>query len=106
MISILDRFLEHARIYYFFNDGKEELFTASADWMSRNLFRRVEVGIPIYDHRLRKEIKDLLDIQWADNSKARIINAEQDDRYRQPAEGAPVRRSQVDYYEYLRSQLS
>ncbi|MGH1438291.1 MAG: polyphosphate kinase 1 [Lewinella sp.] len=106
VISILDRFLEHARIYYFFNDGKEELFTASADWMSRNLFRRVEVAIPIYDQRLRQELKDLLDIQWADNCKARIINAKQDDRYRLAAPDEAMRRSQVDYYEYLRSQLS
>ncbi len=106
VISVLDRFLEHARVYYFFNDGKEELFTASADWMSRNLFRRVEVAIPIYDERLRQEIKDLLDIQWSDNRKARIINPEQDNRYRQPVEGEPVRRSQVDYYNYLSKLLN
>lgn len=101
VISVLDRFLEHARIYYFFNDGKEELFTASADWMSRNLFRRVEVAIPIYDPRLRRELIDLLDIQWSDNRKARIINAEQDDRYRQPKPGERLIRSQVAYYEYM-----
>lgn len=106
VISVLDRFLEHARVYYFFNDGKEELFTASADWMSRNLFRRVEVAIPIYDQRLRQELKDLLDIQWSDNRKARIINAEQDNRYRQPALGERLIRSQVEYYEYLSKLLN
>lgn len=106
VISVLDRFLEHARVYYFFNDGKEEVFTASADWMSRNLFRRVEVAIPIYDQRLRQELKNLLDIQWSDNRKARIINAEQDDRYRQPGPGVRSIRSQVEYYDYLRKLLN
>lgn len=104
IISILDRFLEHARIYHFHNNGKEEWYTASADWMERNLFRRVEVAMPIYDEELREDLRQLLDIQWADNSKARIINAEQDNAYRIRANGSLIARAQRDYYDYLKSE--
>lgn len=104
IISILDRFLEHARIYHFHNNGKEEWYTASADWMERNLFRRVEVAMPIYDEELREDLRKLLDIQWADNSKARIINAEQDNAYRTHENGSLIARAQRDYYDYLKSE--
>ncbi len=103
IISILDRFLEHARIYHFHNNGKEEWYTASADWMDRNLFRRVEVAMPITDEQVRNDLRKLLEIQWADNSKARIINVEQDNAYRTPENGSPIVRAQQDYYTYLKT---
>jgi polyphosphate kinase len=102
VISILDRFLEHARIYYFHNEGNEEWYTASADWMDRNLFRRVEVAIPIYRKELQQELRTLLEMQWADNTKARWIDAAQSNAYRKRQPGEPERRSQWDFYQYLR----
>jgi polyphosphate kinase len=73
VISILDRFLEHARIYIFENSGNREYFLASADWMPRNLDRRVEVAFPIYDPAIRQQVQELVDIQLADNTKARVL---------------------------------
>ena len=105
IISILDRFLEHARVYYFHNNGKPEWYTASADWMDRNLFRRVEVAMPIYDEALQEELRTMLEMQWSDNTKARIINAEQTNVYRPRETNAPVRRAQWDFYEYLKKQV-
>lgn len=101
VISILDRFLEHARIYYFANNGKEELYTASADWMSRNLFRRIEVAMPIKDPALKAEMKKVLAIQLADNSKARLITADGGTTYRPRTEGETVFRAQQDLYDWL-----
>jgi polyphosphate kinase len=73
---IVDRYLEHARIFYFHNDGQPDYFMGSADWMSRNLHSRIEVIFPIYDEKLRKEIKDILQIQLNDNCKAVHFTAE------------------------------
>ena len=69
--SIIDRYLEHARVYVFGNGGDEKVYVASADWMTRNLNRRVEVAFPIYDPSLKAELRHLLDLQRADNTKAR-----------------------------------
>lgn len=81
VVSIIDRFLEHARVYIFGNDGKEKMYLASADWMTRNLDRRVEVVFPIYDPSVYTELRKIIDLQLADNKKARIINADQDNKY-------------------------
>lgn len=70
--SIVGRYLEHTRIYYFYNDGKEEVFCASADWMQRNLNRRVEIMFPIEDERLKKDVINILDIQLSDNMRTYI----------------------------------
>jgi polyphosphate kinase len=106
VISILDRFLEHARIFYFYNAGDEELYTASADWMNRNLFRRIEVAMPINDPSLREEMKKVLAIQLADNTKARLITAEGGTAYRSRPEGEPKHRAQQDLYDWLASRES
>ncbi len=75
--SIIDRFLEHARIWYFENASRPEVFIASADWMPRNLFKRIEVAFPVEDGRLRDRIiEEILPIQLADNSKARLLQAD------------------------------
>ena len=71
--SIVGNFLEHARIFYFLDNGQEELYMGSADWMPRNLDKRVEIMFPIEDERLKKEAKHILDIQLADNTKAHVM---------------------------------
>lgn len=72
--SIVGRFLEHSRIYYFYNNGNDLMFLSSADWMPRNLRRRVELLFPIEDEKIRHEIKEILDISLMDTVKARILN--------------------------------
>lgn len=72
--SILDRYLEHARIYLFHHDGEERMYLASADWMKRNLSRRIEVAIPVYDPEARRQLRALVDLQLADDRKARIVD--------------------------------
>ena len=79
--SVIDRFLEHGRVYIFGNDGEELLYIGSADWMKRNLSHRIEVVTPIFDKDHQKTIRDLLNIQIADNVKARIIDADQKNEY-------------------------
>ena len=72
--SIVGRFLEHSRIFYFYNDGQEGIYLSSADWMTRNLDRRVELLFPIEDQKARNRIKEILDISLLDTEKARILN--------------------------------
>jgi polyphosphate kinase len=74
IISIVGRFLEHTRIYYFYNDGNEQVYLSSADWMTRNLDKRVETLFPIEDERLILQIKDILKVYLNDRKKARIMN--------------------------------
>ena len=100
-ISIVDRFLEHSRIYVFENDGEPQYYISSADWMARNLDTRIEISCPIYDPTLQKELKDILEIQWSDNAKARMINSLQSNQYR--AATSPVKiRAQEKIYQYLK----
>lgn len=98
--SIVDRFLEHARLYYFHNGGDEQLYLASADWMRRNLNRRVEVAFPVRDAALREELKTFLRLQLEDNTKARWIDARQRNTY--VRNEAPPVRAQTAFYELLR----
>ncbi len=79
--SILDRFLEHGRVYIFGNNGDEQMYIGSADWMTRNLNHRIEVLTPILDKDIHKTLRDLVDIQISDNVKARIIDAEQKNEF-------------------------
>lgn len=99
IISIVDKFLEHTRCYIFCNDGAEKCYLASADWMGRNLEKRIEVAFPIFDAEILKSIKDILEIQWRDNVKARIIDGESDNSFR--TFSLPVIRSQEEIYTYL-----
>jgi polyphosphate kinase len=100
IISIIDRFLEHARIYIFGGGDVEKVFIGSADMMERNLHRRVEVITPIEDQLLRLELRRVMDMQWRDNQKARIISAEQLNEYREAGEF----RAQEDIYHYFKQQ--
>ena len=100
---IVDRFLEHTRLFVFCAAGEEKYYLSSADWMPRNLDHRVEVACPIYDKRIRGEIKDFLDIQWKDNVKATSLNENLDN----PNKKAPAKtiRAQVAFYEYCKRKL-
>ncbi|MBK6829881.1 MAG: polyphosphate kinase 1 [Flavobacteriales bacterium] len=104
-ISIVDRYLEHARAFVFHNNGDPLVFLSSADWMGRNLDRRVEVAFPLLDPDLRDEMIDLLEIQWNDNTKARIINAAQDNVYRRKRGPVKAVHAQRDSYVYLRKRI-
>lgn len=79
--SIVDRFLEHGRLYLFANDGKEKLYIGSADWMTRNLDHRIEVITPILDATVATKLKHILQLQFNDNIKARNIDANQENKY-------------------------
>lgn len=102
--SIVDRFLEHARLFVFHNGGDEEIYLSSADWMTRNLDYRVEVAVAIYDSSVRRMLKNYLDIQWADNTKARIIDARNRNLYVHCAEGAPSIRAQYELFREMQEE--
>ena len=103
-ISIVDKYLEHSRIFIFCNGGEEKYYLSSADWMIRNLDNRVEVAVPIYDKRIQKELKTFMDIQFKDRVKARIIDEKQSNRVKKSTADKPVR-AQDDIYEWLKSEL-
>jgi len=101
--SIVDRFLEHSRVFYFANDGNPEVFLASADWMPRNFFRRVEVMFPVEDAQLKARICErTLPAILADNVKARVENPDGSYRRATPAEGQPAVRSQTALHSLAR----
>lgn len=104
-ISIVDKYLEHSRIFIFCNGGREKYYISSADWMPRNLDHRVEVACPIYDKDVQQELRKHLEIQWRDNMKARILNDTQDNQYRKQAPNAPLVRAQEAIYELLKQEL-
>ncbi|HOV62806.1 MAG TPA: polyphosphate kinase 1 [Spirochaetia bacterium] len=101
-ISIVDRYLEHARYYIFANGGKERVFISSADWLPRNIDGRIEVSCPVYDKTLKQEIKDLFLIEWKDNVKARLLNARLDNTLRKREPGEPEHRAQYEKYLYIK----
>jgi polyphosphate kinase len=98
-VSILDKYLEHSRIFVFANGGKEKVFISSADWMPRNLDLRVEVTAPIYSKSLKKEINDFLYIQLNDNTKAREFDLQMSNNY-VTNKKKPIR-AQEAFYKYL-----
>jgi polyphosphate kinase len=102
--SIIDRYLEHTRVFIFANGGKEDIYISSADWMERNLDFRVEVSVAIYDEIVRKEIRNFMELQWRDNVKARIIEGNQPNHYVQKEKGEPAVRAQMDIYTLIKKQ--
>lgn len=102
-ISIVDKFLEHTRLFVFANDGNPKVYISSADWMTRNLDYRVEVGCPIYDEDIKKELMDTFEICWRDNMKARIFTEKQDNAYRKTK--GVKNRSQFSTYDYYLDKL-
>ena len=101
---IVDMFLEHSRIWYFYNDGEEELFLTSADWMRRNLNRRIETAFPILNAEIKRNIIDILNIQLQDNVKACLIDEHLHNNFKR--DGNPVKvRAQLAIYEYLKNKI-
>ena len=100
VISIVDKYLEHARVFIFANDNDPRFYLASFDWMTRNIDFRSEVGVPIYDKILQKQLWDIMELQWSDNSKARYIDSSQSNRYKKIDLKNKVR-AQDAIYKYL-----
>lgn len=100
-ISIVDRFLEHARVYSFHNGGDQKLYISSADWMVRNLSHRIETTVPIYDEDLKKMINDILNIQFNDNVKARHLEHKKVNTYKTTGSDMAIR-SQIETYYYFK----
>lgn len=102
-ISIVDEYLEHARVFYFYHGGKEHTYISSADWMTRNLDYRIEAAVRITDPTLAKQLYDILQIQLNDNVKARVLNNLMNNDYVNTLDKESVR-SQTEIYHYLKSQ--
>jgi len=102
VISIVDKYLEHARVHIYCNGGKELIYLTSADFMTRNIDNRVEVGFPIYDEKLQEEIRDIIDIQLSDNTKAREINSQNTNKYHK-TNSPESHRAQIEIYNYLKN---
>ncbi|BFO64464.1 polyphosphate kinase 1 [Chryseobacterium sp. KCF3-3] len=103
-ISIVDEYLEHARVMYFYNKGAEDMYISSADWMTRNLDYRIEAAAKITDKNLKKELKDILDIQLKDNVKARILDKKLSNEYVRNDKNEC--RSQIETYKYLKAKTN
>jgi polyphosphate kinase len=99
-ISIVDEYLEHARVMIFYNAGKEKVFISSADWMVRNIDHRIEAACPIFEKSIKRELKDIMQIQLSDNVKARILDNQLVNQYVNPRNTKKVR-SQLETYNYL-----
>ena len=104
-ISIVDEYLEHARVMIFYNGGNEKTFLSSADWMVRNIDHRIEAAFPIFEKNIQQEIKEILQIQLSDNIKARKLDNELSNQYVNPRNRKKVR-SQIETYNYLFRKLS
>lgn len=102
-ISIIDRFLEHPQVVIFENNGDPTVYISSADWMSRNIDQRVEVGCPIYCPEVKKSIIDIISVQLNDNTKARVLDTTQSNVYQNHEQKVKVR-AQIDIYHYLKEQ--
>ena len=102
-ISIVDKFLEHTRLFIFGNDGDPKVYISSADFMTRNIENRVEVSCPIYDPEIKQELIDTFNICWNDNVKARIFDETQSNQYRK--NDLPKSRAQFETYEYYKKKL-
>jgi len=101
--AIVDRFLEHSRVFAFGAGGRAEYYISSGDWMERNFDHRVEVACPIYDPLLKDELRQMLELSWADNVKARILDSELRNRYVEP-DGHQRVRAQQAIYDYLKNE--
>jgi len=99
---IVDRFLEHGRIFWFHNNGKDELYAGSADWMNRNIYRRIEVCFPVYDEVLKNELKTILSLQTEDNVQAVQIDEQLNNVMPEPPAAKKIR-SQEAIYELIKN---
>jgi polyphosphate kinase len=99
--SIVDRYLEHDRVYIFENGGEKKVFLSSADWMTRNIDHRIEVAVAILDPRVKQRILDIIAILFSDTVKARIVDKELSNRY-VPRGNRKKVRSQLAIYDYIK----
>lgn len=104
VISIIDKYLEHSRVHIYCNGGDELVYLTSADFMTRNIETRVEVGFPIYDEQLKKEVRDIVNCQLMDNTKSREINSHNTNKYHRNQSEVSYR-AQVDIYNYLKHKI-
>jgi len=103
VISIIDKFLEHSRIFIFKNGGDELYYISSADWMQRNLDTRIEVTCPVFSKKIQKEMRDMLELQWSDNVKARVVDEMQKNQHKSISFDKKKIRAQVAIYDYLKT---
>lgn len=103
-ISILDEYLEHARVFIFHNQGKEKVYISSADWMVRNMDHRIEATCPVLDPKIRKELKEILQIQLSDNVKARWLDNNLQNHYKK--DQSKKVRSQIEIYQFLNQKIN
>jgi len=103
--GMVDKYLEHSRIMIFCNGGEERYYLTSADWMPRNLDKRVEVACPVYDPIVQRELKDFMEIHWSDNSKSRLLDNDLQNRYRKHKNRKPVR-AQNELYRYFQEKVN
>ena len=101
--SVIDKFLEHSRLYIFGDDTNSKVYISSADWMTRNIDNRVEVSCPIYDEDIKQEVIDSFSICWNDNVKSRLINTSNENEYKR--NDLQKVRSQFDLYDYYLKKL-
>jgi polyphosphate kinase len=102
-VSVVDKFLEHTRLFIFCNNNNPKVFISSADFMTRNIENRVEVTCPIYDEDIKAELMDIFEIYKKANTKARILNQAQDNQYKK--NDLPPFRAQFQTYEYYINKL-
>lgn len=101
IVSIVGKYLEHTRAYYFWHGGEEQMFLSSGDWMRRNLDRRIEVAFPIYDKKLKADMLSALKMQLSDNQNARIIDRYQSNPFVRPKKGDELVDTHQDMYKLL-----
>ncbi len=102
--SIVDKYLEHSRVFVFCNGGDNKFYIASADWMPRNFDHRVEVVCPVLDKDIKKELMDMLQIQLRDNTQARYLGKDNMNQYRKTTDPSS-HRSQFEIYDYFKAKL-
>jgi polyphosphate kinase len=104
-VSIIGRYLEHARVISFCNGGKPRYFISSADWMARNLDHRIEVSVEIYEGELKKQLEDFFEMQFSDNVKARKLDKELSNSYVKAGQMLNKINAQEEMYQYFKRQL-
>jgi len=104
-IGMIDRYLEHSRLFIFYNGGDEKVYISSSDFMTRNLDRRVEVAVPIYDPEIKEELINFFNLQWTDNTAARILDNNLNNVIKEQ-DKSPKIKSQLQFYDYLRERNS
>jgi polyphosphate kinase len=102
VVSIVDKYLEHARIFIFCNNNDQKYYISSADWMRRNLDGRIEVAVPIYDKRIQSELNTIIEYGLRDNVKSRIVEEHGENEFKRTND-SPFR-SQFELYDYYLSQ--